>query len=139
MASRFAAKFDARPLSSPNLAPMIGVLLAVFTVVATGSSVGLEKALALEIPGCHLRGPDAPVPKAIQISFQRDGQAYVGARRAASVAAAVAIAVREARTHGLDGVMLRADPDVRYEVVAMAVRRLDDAGVKASLISEDVY
>ncbi len=138
MASRSTAKFEARPMATPNLAPMIGVLLAVFTVVAAGS-VGLDKALALDIPGCHLRAPDAPVPKTIQISFQRDGQAYVGANRAASVGAAVAVAVREARTHGLDGVVLRADPDVRYEVVAMAVRRLDDAGIKASLLSEDIY
>ncbi|PVM90178.1 ExbD/TolR family protein [Caulobacter endophyticus] len=138
MASRSAAKFDARPLSTPNLAPMIGVLLAVFTVVATGS-VGLDNALKLEIPGCHLRSPDAPLPKTIQLTFHRDGRAYVGGNRAAGVGEAVAVAVREARTHGFDGVVLRADPDVRYEVVAMAVRRLDDAGIKVSLLSEDIY
>lgn len=131
-------KFDAKPLSTPNLAPMIGVLLAVFTVVAAGS-VGLDKALALDIPGCHLMAPGAPTPRTIQITFQRDGQAYVGASRAASAAAAVAVAVREARTHGLDGVVLRADPDVRYDVVATAAGRLDDAGIKVSLISEDLY
>lgn len=137
MASRFATRFDARPLSTPNLAPMIGVLLAVFTVVATGS-VGLEKAMKLDSPGCFLGWLGVHRARPIQISIQHDGQAYVGAHRAASIGDAVAIAIHEARTHGGNGVQLRADPDVRYEVVALAVKDLNDAGVAIGFINEDI-
>jgi len=122
-----------------NLAPMIGVLLAVFVVVAT-SVLNLEKGVNIDAPVCSM-GPPPGIdwPQGVYISIQRDGQAYVGSMRMASSDAAVANAVREAREHGLRVVTIRADADVRYEVVAAVVRGLNAAGLKAGFINEEIH
>lgn len=126
-------------VAAPNLTPMIGVLLAVFAVVAA-SAVNLEKGVNIDAPGCNM-GPPPGVdwPQGVYISIQRDGQTYVGATRMAGPKAAVADAAREAREHGLRFVMIRADADVRYEAMAAVVRGLDDAGLKAGFINEEIH
>ncbi|GEM_PF-946773 len=139
MAQRLAGRLSDKPLKAMNLAPMIGVLLAVFAVV-TVTSVGLGKPVNLEVEPCSLGPPPGvDAPQRLYISFQRGGPVYVGQKRAASVDAAVEDAVREARTHDLRVVSLRADADVQYATVVAAVRGLNAAGLKAHFLNEDIH
>ncbi|MBI1685726.1 ExbD/TolR family protein [Caulobacter hibisci] len=138
MAQRLAGRLSDKPMATPNMAPLIGVLLAVFTVV-TATSVGLDKAVNLHVDVCSLMPPGAQVPSRVYLSFQQNGEVYLGATREPSHAEAVADAIREARIHGLAGVSLRADAEVRYETVAAVVRALDDAGLKANFLNEEIH
>jgi biopolymer transport protein ExbD len=138
MAQRLAGRFEARPMKAMNLSPLIGVLLAVFTVVAA-TSVGLDKAMNLDFQVCGLAPPGMHAPRVIQISVQRDGQAYVGDQRADSLGGALSLAIHEARAHGLETVSLRADADVRYEAVALVARGVSDAGLDINFINEEIH
>lgn len=138
MAQRLAGRFEGRPIKAMNLSPLIGVLLAVFTVVAA-TSVGLDKAMKLDVLPCGLAAPGMHAPRVIQISVQRDGQAYVGDQRAANVDGALGLAIREARAHGLKTVSLRADADVQYETVALVARGVSDAGLDINFINEEIH
>lgn len=128
-----------RPMATPNMAPLIGVLLAVFAVV-TATSVGLGKAVNLHVDPCLMGPPPGVhVQPRIYLSLQQDGEVYLGATREPSQGQAVADDIREARAHGLTGVSLRADAEVRYETVAAVVRALDEAGLKANFLNEDIH
>ena len=133
--------FRPRPLSAPNLSPLIGVLLAVFTVVAV-TSVGLGKPVNLYVePGNVPPPPNAEVqyPRPVMISVQQDGAVYLGAERLAGIDEAVAKAAVEAERKRTDVVSLRADAEVGYAQVAKVVRDLNAKGLKTQFINEELH
>ncbi|PXA78111.1 hypothetical protein DMC25_22760 [Caulobacter sp. D4A] len=141
MAQRLAGRFENEPLKAMNLAPMIGVLLAVFTVV-TATSVGLGKPVNLYVePGSVPPPADewAGLPLPVTIFVQRDGTVYLGPDRVSGIDEAVGRAVVRARAQNSDVVSLRADPEVRYETIVWAVRSLNAKGFQAQFINEEIH
>jgi len=134
-------RFGDKPIATPNLAPMIGVLLAVFTVVAA-TSVGLGKPVDLSVePGSIPPPPDqlGRYPLPVMMSVQQDGAVYLGPERLAGIDDAVAKAAAEARAKHINVVSLHADAEVSYATIAQVVRDLNAKGLRTQFINEDIH
>lgn len=90
--ARGAGRFEARPMTVANLSPLIGVLLAVFSVV-TATSVGLDDPVNLHFEPCALGGANG-APQRLYVSFLANGEVQLGASRAVSDHEALAGAIR---------------------------------------------
>ncbi|PLR23906.1 hypothetical protein SGCZBJ_15115 [Caulobacter zeae] len=132
MASRFATKFDARPLSTPNLAPMIGVLLAVFAGVVAWPKV--DRATPLMLPPAFAPVPQGLPSPPIYLS-QHHGRHFVDGRGVPRDQVAEALR-RAARGREAARVEVRVDPDAPYAEAFVLVRTVEDAGLRPRLVLE---
>lgn len=119
---RLAGRFDARPMSTPNLAPMIGVLLAVMTGVAFASTGERAELLSLEPPvfqACKCKAP-------FVIQVDARGRAFANAP--GGLDAIIADLKRNRLTLG--AVMIEAYPDASHVDVMRVYQAVRAAGEK---------
>ncbi len=132
--ARLAGRLDARPLSTPNLAPMIGVLLALFAGFV-GLSGAAEATTPLDLP------PVAsiycgPARHATVVAVQADGSLLLDGRAIGPGALDEALVSLAAADRSL---ALWARSDVDYGVIAPLVAAAGRAGVGVELIDERSY
>ncbi|PVM92444.1 hypothetical protein DDF62_04700 [Caulobacter radicis] len=134
MASRFMTKFEARPLSTPNLAPMIGVLLALFGGVA-GLSGAAGATTPLELPpiASIYCGPPRHATVAVVLA---DGSLTLDGRLIRPDQLDAALAGLAAADRDLS---VWARSDVDYGFIAPLVAAAGRAGVGVELIDERSY
>ncbi len=137
MARRLTGRFEARPMASINLTPMVPVLLALFVMVlVVGQSSG--PALRHDQPPADCFGGCKPIP-GFFVSLESDGAAYVGERRMRDDQV---VGLLRDQTRGLDAYSLgvRADADVPYGRVFALMAQLRAAGLnRPEFINEDLH
>jgi biopolymer transport protein ExbD len=137
MARRLTGRFEARPMASINLTPMVPVLLALFVMVlVVGQPSG--PTLRHDQPPSDCFGVCKPI-HGFFVSLRSDGAAYVGERQ---VRDDQVVALLREQTRGLDTYSLgmRADADVPYGRVFAMMAQLRAAGLnRPEIIGEDLH
>jgi len=133
MAQRLAGRFEAKPMASINMTPMVPVLLAVFVVVLTAGAV-VEKPLNVVAPSCSLGMTNYHPQYWVSVDggghYRFNGEAVSGAHLSAHLKAMA----RESDQR----LMVRANPDVPYGEVAVVVNAVKAAGLSVYFINEDI-
>lgn len=128
--ARLAGRFEAKPMATPNMAPMIGVLMAVFASVAFASTGERVQLLSLASPppqACKCKAPfiisvDA---RGRAVRFTKDDRT-LWSDAPGGLDAIVADLKRSRVTVG--AVMIQADPDASHADVMRVYRAVRAAG-----------
>lgn len=134
MARRSAGRFDARPIASINMTPMVPVLLAVFAVLFI-AGVAPTKALLIEAPGCSLGIDDRRLVDS-WVSVEGGGRFRFNNERVS-----VSHLSEHLRALGQESgarLLLRAEPEVPYGEVADVLNAAKAQGLSVSFIPEDL-
>lgn len=140
MAKRLAGRFEARPMASINMTPLVPVLLVLFAVVAV--SVGRPgQAVNLYVEPGYVPAPFDPnrsEPRLPLVMMRANGDCFVGDRRVSRSQAPRRVKDL-AQGQGYNGAMISADDDVPFESVALMVRDLHALGLTSELVNWDLH
>lgn len=134
MAQRLAGRFEARPMATINIAPLVPVLLSVFVVMLLVSPTGRAGA-SIEQPPMDCFGQCRP-NASVFVSLRGDGAAFLMGRR---IEDAQLPALLLASGSVDRGVHVRADAEVPYGRVFKLMSRLQAAGFKPQFLNEDLH
>jgi len=135
MAKRLGGRFEAKPVASINMTPMVPVLLALFAVLAI-SAAQPEKAVRLYIEPGYTPAPfdpDRVEPRLPMVTMRADGGYFVGDQQVTRAQAPGRVK-QLAQSQSFNGAMIRADPDVPLENVASMVNDLHALGLTSELV-----
>ncbi len=116
---------DSQGFREINVTPLVDVMLVLLIVFMVTAPL-LHGGLTVELP--EVGDETAPASKAAVVTITREGRIYLGERE---VTVDVPRALREEPSaHGPAGLQVRADRDVRYDVVAtvLAAARAEGIG-----------
>ena len=125
---------DARGFSDINVTPLVDVMLVLLIVFMVTAPL-LHGGLTVRLP--EIEGQEVtPAPKAAVVTITREAKVYLGERE---VTGAVGPALAgDPEALGPAGLQVRADKDVRYEIVLRVVAAIRDKGLDIGLVGEPV-
>ncbi|MBI1685727.1 ExbD/TolR family protein [Caulobacter hibisci] len=129
--ARLAGRFEGKPMATPNLAPLVGVLLAVFAG-AVSLAGGAESATRVELAGVYL-GCGIP-PDRAWLAVEAEGRYSLDGRPvtlAGLEAAFVGVAARNER------LTVVADRDTPYAAIPPVVEAARRAGVRVDFVQQE--
>jgi biopolymer transport protein ExbD len=132
--ARLAGRFDGKPMATPNMAPMIGVLMAVFAGgVGLAGAAGTTTSVELPLVASIYCGP---ARHATVLAVGAGGALSFEGRAIETEALDAALAKLAAADHRL---AIWARPDTGYGVIQPLITAAGRAGVGVDLISTNAY
>jgi biopolymer transport protein ExbD len=117
---------DAQGIRDINVTPLVDVMLVLLIVFMVTAPL-LHGGLAVQLPEVA-DAETAPVPtKAAVVTITREARVFLGEREVTGAVQAALAADPEAQ--GPAGLRVRADKDVRYDVVAQVLAAARAAGI----------
>jgi biopolymer transport protein ExbD len=136
MAKRLAGRFEAKPMASINMAPMVPVLLALFAVVAIASAARPSRGVPLAVGPVDPPLCNACAPQPHQISLGSGGGLSFDQTPASL--SEVKQLLRSDDRRSLE-VLVRADADVPYASAFEVAQTVRQAGYRVRVINEDLH
>lgn len=116
---------DSQGFREINVTPMVDVMLVLLIVFMITAPL-LHGGLTVQLP--EVEGNDtAPAPKAAVVTITRDARVWLGDREVTTGVGDALAADPDA--HGPGGLRVRADKDVRYELVAQVLAAARAVGI----------
>ena len=136
MAKRLAGRFEAKPMASINMTPMVPVLLALFAVIAVASGIGPSRSVPLATEPVDPALCDVCAPEPHQVSLASGGELRFDQRPVSLDEARRLLRTGDRRS---PEVLFRADADVSYALAFEVVQAVEHAGFKVRMINEDLH
>jgi biopolymer transport protein ExbD len=134
MAKRLAGGFEARPMASINMTPMVPVLLTLLAVVAATLSTP-DRSSDLELQPAVIPPGNRSKPHDVIYLSARDGRYFLGEDEVALAELTPRLKAL-ASSHEGERVYLDADKGVPYGQVLMMVQKVEAADMRLTFVSK---